>query len=190
MKIFGIGLPKTGTRSLAETLKILGYKIGREKRKTQKTFKKELAIWEHLEEIIISNDSIILNNFCRYYNIFDKLYPNSKFILTVRDKNAWIESYTNWFVNTNHIDYEKESNRSILLKFLHDLKFATFKPNKKQLSILYDIHMEEVQWYFKKRKNLLIYNICASEGWEPLCNFLGKDIPEIEFPHKKVREDK
>ena len=24
------------------------------------------------------------------------------------------------------------------------------------------------------------------DGWEPLCKFLGKDIPDISFPHKNV----
>ena len=32
---------------------------------------------------------------------------------------------------------------------------------------------------------LLVYNV--KEGWEPLCNFLGVDIPLKPFPHKNVR---
>ena len=25
------------------------------------------------------------------------------------------------------------------------------------------------------------------EGWEPLCKFLGKNIPDVDFPHKNIR---
>merc|ERR1712136_187174 len=32
------------------------------------------------------------------------------------------------------------------------------------------------------KDKLLIYNI--SEGWEPLCKFLGKEVPSTEFPHR------
>lgn len=28
---------------------------------------------------------------------------------------------------------------------------------------------------------LLVYSV--QEGWEPLCNLLGKPVPEIPFPH-------
>jgi len=27
---------------------------------------------------------------------------------------------------------------------------------------------------------------CVKEGWEPLCKFLGKDIPEEPFPKKNI----
>ncbi len=32
-----------------------------------------------------------------------------------------------------------------------------------------------------KPERLLIYKV--QDGWEPLCNFLGKEIPQEEFPH-------
>ena len=32
------------------------------------------------------------------------------------------------------------------------------------------------------KERLLIYRI--GDGWEPICNFLGKPIPDVPFPHK------
>lgn len=32
---------------------------------------------------------------------------------------------------------------------------------------------------------LLVYK--PAEGWEPLCRFLGKPVPNEPFPHKNVR---
>lgn len=31
---------------------------------------------------------------------------------------------------------------------------------------------------------LLVLNV--SEGWEPLCSFLGKDVPDVPFPRENV----
>jgi hypothetical protein len=31
---------------------------------------------------------------------------------------------------------------------------------------------------------LLVFNV--KEGWEPLCQFLGKEVPTEPFPHVKV----
>lgn len=37
------------------------------------------------------------------------------------------------------------------------------------------------------REKLLIYNV--KEGWEPLCKFLGVDIPKQPFPKKNVKTE-
>ena len=34
------------------------------------------------------------------------------------------------------------------------------------------------------KEKLLVYSV--KEGWEPLCKFLGKGVPEIPFPHENV----
>ena len=34
------------------------------------------------------------------------------------------------------------------------------------------------------KEKLLVYHV--SEGWEPLCKFLGKEIPDKPFPHKNI----
>ena len=34
------------------------------------------------------------------------------------------------------------------------------------------------------KDQLLIFNV--KDGWEPLCSFLGKDIPDKKFPHKNI----
>ena len=31
------------------------------------------------------------------------------------------------------------------------------------------------------KDKLLVFNV--KEGWEPLCKFLGKDVPEVPFPN-------
>jgi hypothetical protein len=45
-------------------------------------------------------------------------------------------------------------------------------------------HNAEVKHYFRDRgKDLLIVDWEEGDGWKELCNFLGKDIPDEDFPH-------
>jgi hypothetical protein len=48
----------------------------------------------------------------------------------------------------------------------------------------YKDHEEEVKNTVDKER-LLLYDV--KEGWEPLCNFLGKNIPKIAFPRANQR---
>ena len=47
----------------------------------------------------------------------------------------------------------------------------------------YREHNERVQAVIPKKK-LLIYNV--KQGWKPLCDFLGCDVPELEFPRENI----
>ena len=35
------------------------------------------------------------------------------------------------------------------------------------------------------KENLLEYSI--KQGWKPLCDFLGQEIPNVSFPHENVK---
>ena len=46
----------------------------------------------------------------------------------------------------------------------------------------------DARGYFSKNRpnDLLVMNICDGEGWEVLCPFLNKPIPNVIFPKKNV----
>ena len=45
--------------------------------------------------------------------------------------------------------------------------------------------------YFKNRpQDFLNLDIIGGEGWEKLCEFLGKPIPDVPFPRKRVKKYK
>ena len=89
MKVFGIGLSKTGTTSLARALEILGYNV-----------KDCLGITKYSKGDISSINETALDTYDaltdtpipNFYRELDKKYPNSKFILTVRDMDGWLNS--------------------------------------------------------------------------------------------------
>jgi len=163
IKIFGIGLSRTGTSSLTYALRILGYKACH--------FPRDLNT--SLEEYDALTDTPI----ARDYKRLDVLYPGSKFILTVRDIPSWLKSMEKHFML--HPASTKE-------KWIQQLRldlYQTIDFDSALLEKSYIVHLETVKNYFKNRdSDLLIMNINDGDGWKTICPFLSKPIPTINFP--------
>ena len=43
-------------------------------------------------------------------------------------------------------------------------------------------HDTEVRGFFEGAENFMTYNVTAGDGWEPLCAFLSKPVPQAPFP--------
>ena len=169
-KVFEIGSPRTGTSSLGWAYEILGLKHkGWDSRLyhqcSKGDFKKAL---EEAEKFDAFEDGP-WHDF-GLYKALDRKFPNSKFILLERDIPGWIKSHE-YFFSADKMAYGPSP--------IHNYKA------KKQKII--ESHLEkyrEIREYFKNRPNdLLVMNICAGEGWEKLCPFLGFPMPDEKFPH-------
>jgi hypothetical protein len=164
-KIFGIGLAKTGTTSLSEALRILDYS----------TIDYPLDL-EGVNEHDAATDIPIADSF----RLLDHRYPGSKFIYTVRERSEWLgSSMTHW---ARSIDSGRLTNarRAMLIKRL----YGTIDFDAKLFAEAYDRHESHVFAYFANRHDdLLVLDICRGEnGWEPLCAFLRKEVPDHPFP--------
>ena len=51
---------------------------------------------------------------------------------------------------------------------------------------VFERHSEEVKKTIPAER-LLIYEV--GSGWEPICNFLGLDVPQEDFPHVNSRDE-
>ncbi|MBU1849695.1 MAG: sulfotransferase family protein [Nanoarchaeota archaeon] len=187
-KIFCIGLNKTGTTSLHEAFKVLGLKS---------------VHWQTDEDgpipppqekdtqIIISNNYLAgknlltgIENFDAYsdwsfyatnhlFTLLDKQCPGSKFILHTRDLKSWLKSR---FDHVKRVKIRKE-------RLEKDPNDPWYSINERACQEEYYQHHKNVLAYFKNRPHdLLIMNICKGDGWEKLCPFLKREVPNIPFP--------
>ena len=191
MKIFEIGVSKTGTTSLGRAYEILGFRDkGVSKIITKKFYKSEPYDYNILFEVIdrygAFQDSPWHN--CDY-KILDKRYPGSKFILLERDDKSWIRSLEYWSSPILNEDWETwldEYDRNTI-----DERWKTDRDNliKEKLDWKH-LKYRGIKEYFKNRQNdLLVMNICDGEGWEKLCSFLNKPVPDVPFPKENVTEN-
>lgn len=172
-KIFGIGLNKTATVSFHEAMTVLGFHSvhwgGPEFKAPIVTAKNEGAplLRDVPDEIEVFSDIQVLTN---NFRLLDRQYPGSRFVLTTRPLEAWLDS------RRRHV--EKNQKRAALGeydgKFLHvDVDGWTRH---------YQSHHRRVRTYFAGRNDLLELDITAGEGWAPLCEFLEVPIPNEAFP--------
>lgn len=185
MKVFEIGVAKTGTTSLGKAYEILGFKHKAEDPDLYFKFIDNYD-YEVLFEVIDKYDAFQdgpWHNKDVDYKILDKKYPNSKFIILERDDESWIRSNEKFYSPKYHKDWENWE-----YSFLIDDRWVTQRESVIEEKLTYkNSKYLEIKEYFKDRQNdLLVMNICDGQGWEVLCPFLGKEIPNVPFPKLNV----
>lgn len=182
-KIFGIGIGRTGTKSLNEALRILGYKCIHWS--PDKATKREVISGTKVSRMVEKRDVIIDTVLpILHYREYAKRFPDAKFILTTRNEQGWLKSikkHTMGIRINNSENFSAELYGSLILK-----GWDFGKERDKELLKLFRKYNKEVETFFKDSPSrLLKIDITSGEGWEKLCKFLKKPIPKIKFPNKR-----
>lgn len=170
-KVVGVGLGKTGTTSLAHCLTYLGY---RHQWYDPELFLKYANNQNAVLDVLADKDSCEDFPWPYLYQEIDRIYPDSKFILTLRkDPEVWYDSLC------KHFD-RGESNQQKLLAY----GYSTPHGFKREHIDLYLRHAQKVRDYFFDKPNKLLV-VCweNQDGWHEICQFLGHSEPQIPFPH-------
>jgi len=197
-KVFCIGQNKTGTTSIEHVLKQLGYKMGKQAKAellihdwAKRDFKKIVKFChsaDAFQDIPFSNDFT--------YEILDYAFPDSKFILTVRNsKDEWFESIKRF--HTKLIDKDRLPTADDLKA--HPYRYKGWMWENMQLKYgidetsLYDYniytdqyerHNQRVIEYFKYRPDdLLVLNLSDDDAMKNLYTFLGFEYDGSDMPH-------
>lgn len=170
--IVGVGFQKTGTSSLRDALRTLGYRVGDNNHQ---------VLWPYLHgnmgrvlRKLKQFDAVEDNPWPLMYKDLDALVPGSKFILTVRDPERWFESVA------RHIgDF-----RDPMHEWIYGRGKGLPKDDKAHTLDVYNRHNKAVVDHFKDRpKDLLVVDFTQGAGWDELCAFLGHPVPDTPFPH-------
>ena len=201
-KIFGIGFGKTGTTSLQYALSLFGYKTGNQ------------AIAEMLARYCVKEDYDLLVRYCytadafqdvpfffpNVYEVLDKAFPGSKFILTIReDSGKWFSSFVKFHTKIFSSDKERPPTEEDLANVLYRYRGFCLDTarwfwgvpkvplySKKEYIYKYESHIEKAVNYFKDRPgDLLVINVSTPGSMQQLGEFLGiKVSPHLNFPWK------
>lgn len=171
MKVFGIGMNKTGTTTLGECLSRLGFQ--------HHSFDLELtrAVDEGnltpVFQVADEYDSFEDWPWPLIYEELDARYPDAKFILTTRKDNAtWIDSLKRHADRTGPTEFRK-------IVYGHAMPHG----HEEEHIRCYEQHNANVRAHFDNRDDLL--EVCWEERaeWEPICEFLKRPVPNAPFPH-------
>lgn len=178
-RVFCIGLNKTATTSVHTALTTLGYRSlhwgGPEARRAvRRAMAEGLPLLTHVdpEPEAVSDLEEVTHNF----ELADRQYAQSRFVLTVRDLEAWLDSRRR---HVEHNRRERDAGR-YRGRFL-DVDLDAWAAERRR-------HHARVQAYFARRPDdLLVWDVAADPRWEPLCEFLGHPVPPRPFPHENER---
>lgn len=121
---------------------------------------------------------------CYYYKELMREFPDAKVILNVREPDRWFDSF---------LTLQKTTDKFRIFRFIPKARrFLAFidllvpkvfgDPRDRARSIeIFERHNSEVQEYVPAER-LLVFRV--QDGWEPLCKFLGREVPQgVAFPH-------
>ena len=207
MKIICAGLPKTGTKSLAKALRILGFTVFDFDEHEQFHYEQWYNIYmEGKSPDFVSMykdvDAVTDAPPAFWFQEIYEAFTDVKVVLSLRDnEEVWVQSWAkqNEFVQTlggflNRvlikwplIIVQRIRGKYTAFELLDSIVNALYGSLNSKSTILfkkkYREHNERVQAVIPKEK-LLIYNV--KKGWKPLCEFLGCNVPELEFPMENV----
>jgi hypothetical protein len=106
----------------------------------------------------------------RRFAILDEQYRGSRFVLTVRRIDAWIES------RRRHVQFNLRRRAA----GEYDGTFLVVDEDAWRREWI--DHISAAHEYFKDRDDFLEVDLTCAPEWEPLCRLLGVAEPAIPFP--------
>ncbi|MEM8619395.1 MAG: sulfotransferase, partial [Actinomycetota bacterium] len=179
-KVFGVGVSKAGTSTLHSAAKELGLtsvhwqhpglaaaEIDRRIHAAIDRGDAPLADLPTLHDVDALFDIASVQ---RRFEAFDAAYPRSRFILHTRPLDSWLES------NARHAERNRQNPD-------YSGDWTSF--DRDVWAEYWVTQHERVRTYFRNRpEDLLEIDISAGDGWEKLAPFLGRPIPDTDFPHE------
>jgi len=180
-RIFGIGAHKTATTSLHHALEILGIDSAHwQNAHWAKRIWREMntmGVSRTLERHYALCDSPIPNLFKK----LDMAYPGSKFILTIRNETAWLDSVRRHW-DPAHNKYRGAWDNDPFTHVIHEATYGRRDFDAETMLRCYRTHNSRVLAHFKDRpQDLLVFN-ADNPRWDKLCAFLQRPVPSVEYP--------
>ena len=165
MKVIGVGMPKTGTRSLCMALNRLGIRCLHHPNDQQllKLYEGNNLGYEAVVEFGVDQQGPRKQS--RWRAMVDA-FRDAKVILTTRNKESWLNSML------THVLINRLTDRA-------NWKVAETPAWSKR----FDQHHAAVESRFGDQ--ILQLRIMEEDDpWQSLCDFLGRPIPDEPFPHQ------
>lgn len=214
LEVINAGFSKTGTKTMNTALTILGYNVcdapeagyrhyrewwkiqnGEEPRKVLRKMFDKNNQWGYTAVVDLPHNI--------FWDVLSDEFPEAKVILVLRDEDKWAASLE------RHLQVERAQFKEMGWWRLHRTIYSWIFNHSCQTMEVYmdwmrpllmgpearnyygtnmDVHIQKF-----RQHNLYVMNTCPKEkllvwrltdGWEPLCKFLGKPVPNQPLPHE------
>ncbi|KAI0907761.1 hypothetical protein F4823DRAFT_539198 [Ustulina deusta] len=210
LKVLHAGLFRMGTHSMAKAYRILGFKTFHALDESLRGNWVELekaaeATWPSVpnarprppftrddwDKLWGNEYEVVCDTSAPFTLELFKAYPNAKVVIVQRDYDSWWPSFQSEILNNLFIPF---SEFQMFLAW-HTIGFRAGHAMRKLVCGLFNAKTkgeieahgrETYDRFFQELRDAvpperrLEYKM--GSGWEPLCEFLGKDVPDVPFP--------
>ena len=196
MKVIGATIPRTGTMSYTVALERLGYRVYSLVEALANFERGDLDLlgahqrgerqidWQDFLEGYDATADLPMGF---YYQEMMEAFPEAKVILTVRDPQAWYSSAIKlWRQRDVMVDpfrFVPRFDAFVRVAQAAIRKLVLDAPGMDAATAMLKRYFEDVKSTVPEDR-LLVFSV--TEGWEPLCHFLGQPVPDEPFPHENA----
>lgn len=192
LKIIGAGFGRTGTLSLKDALEKLGFGPCYHMMEVIKR-PDHVENWHGLAFGKPADWDLLFNEFsatvdwpaCHFWAELADYYPDAKVLLSVRDPEAWWRSMNDTLYPAMTMTLSEKTppmmrrQLEMARKLVLTDTFGGRFEDKAYATEVFRRHIESVRAGIAPHR-LLVYDV--TEGWAPLCRFLGVSEPAEPFP--------
>lgn len=191
LSVIGAALGRTGTKSLKIALERLGFGPCHH---MEEVFQNPMQLphwWAAIAGETVDWDVVLAGyNSCTdypsayFWRELAHTYPDAKVVLTMRSVESWWESYSNTIMKVlQNVPKEAPPHvrevREMAASLWTEKTFGAPLDDKAAGFAAYEKYVDSVIASISSDR-LLCFDV--REGWEPLCKFLGKPVPDGDFP--------
>lgn len=198
LEVIGPGFGRTGTNSLRRALEQLGFGPCHHMYEISEN-RDLLPNWEALargetvdwDDVFAGYRAQVDWPGARYWRELCAYYPDAKVVLSVREPQGWYNSMEKTIVpflnDTGPFNDEGRERHVAMVKELVGAQSLGGRWNEREFAIeKFNKQIAEVKAEIAPER-LLTFDV--REGWEPLCAFLGVDVPDTPFPNTNTAVD-
>lgn len=194
LEVIGAGLGRTGTYSLKLALEQLGLGPCHHMEEVIHNPPRHVPLWSAAVQgnpdwnaAYEGYNSAVDWPTAAFWRELSEVYPNAKFILTTRNPERWYDSFSETILKLLLTRHEAPPEVRPFLEMGHGVTSKTGldgEAGRDEMIRVFEDHCEAVKQSIEARR-LLVYEV--GEGWAPLCEFLGKPVPDAPFPNTNGR---
>lgn len=194
LEVIGAGLGRNATFSLKFALEKIGFGPCFHMSELFAHVRTQLPLW--LEAVDGRPDwDAIFKDFrsttdypaCTYWRELADHFPDAKLVLTTRDPDSWFDSVSaTIFAPRMQDTLIGTPTERMMQGAIYDAFKAGSMQDRAFMTDWYVTRNEEVIASLPPER-LLVFH--PKDGWEPLCSFLGVDVPDCPFPRVNSRDE-
>jgi hypothetical protein len=172
-RVFCLGLNKTGTSSFHEAMLLLGLESLHwggppVRRRVEEALADGRPLLSGLDQRYDAFSDV--RPLAEHFELLDAQYPGSRFVLTVRPVDQWLDS------RRRHV--ENNQRRRAVGEYTGEFLVVDEPAWREE----WERHVTRVRAHFHGRPEFLEIDLTRAPGWEPLCALLRLPVPAVPFP--------